>query len=104
MIRLRAFLNPACGWAYQFFFWDQDKHAAVENMVFKEVPPGQIISPAFELDITACQELMNSLWNVGIRPTESVPSRGEINELNRHLEAVQYHLEDMRKLAFNGKD
>ncbi len=39
------------------------------------------------------QELMDSLWKCGIKPTAGVGSAGA-------MDAVQKHLEDMRKLVF----
>jgi len=81
------------GFSYQFFFYDQDKHQAVEEIVFKPHSPATLIKPAFELERQSCQELMDSLWQAGIRPSEGVASTGQ-------LEALKGHLEDMRKLSF----
>lgn len=104
MIRLRAFMNPASGFTWQFYFYDSEKHAAVEDIVFKPAPPGTIIRPAFELDKGQCQELMDSLWNNGIRPSDGVASTGQIGAMQNQIESIQYHLEDMRRLVFHGKE
>ena len=45
------------------------------------------------LDREEAQQLMDELWNAGIRPAGATGSIGQ-------LSAVQYHLEDMRKLVF----
>lgn len=43
------------------------------------------------------QQLMNDLWRCGMRPTEGKGSAGQ-------LTAVQYHLEDMRRLVFESPE
>lgn len=48
----------------------------------------------FNLSIEAAQDLINQLWGLGMRPTQKVGYEGQ-------LEAVKYHLEDMRKLVFD---
>jgi len=57
------------------------------------VPAGQPIEPAFRLAHEEAQELMDSLWDSGIRPTQAKASAGQ-------AEATLRHLEDMRILAF----
>lgn len=52
--------------------------------------------PSFSLSLDACQVLIDSLWDVGIRPTEGKGSAGQ-------LKATEYHLEDMRKLTFKNR-
>lgn len=49
--------------------------------------------PAFDLSPEAAQELMNSLWDCGIRPVQGKGSAGQ-------LDATLRHLEDMRQIAF----
>jgi len=52
-----------------------------------------IQKPTFSLDYETCQEIVDSLWNFGFRPSEGTGSAGS-------LKATQNHLEDMRKLVF----
>jgi len=52
------------------------------------------ISPMCTLDNSQAQQLMDSLWTCGIRPVAGAGSVGQLG-------AVQYHLEDMRKLVFD---
>lgn len=52
--------------------------------------------PAFELKNEEAQNLMDSLWTIGFRPTEGSGSAGS-------LAATQKHLEDMRALVFKIK-
>ena len=74
-----------------------DRHIAyATNIEFKVVEEGSLIpEPLLNLDETDAQGLMNELWKAGVRPTEE----GTIGQ----LEAVKYHLEDMRSLVFGGK-
>jgi len=52
------------------------------------------IRPVVSMHATHAQELMDSLWQAGIRPTEGVGSAGA-------MAAVQEHLKDMRRLVFD---
>jgi len=53
------------------------------------------VKPTFSLSDRKAQELFNELWNLGFRPVDGTGNGG-------HLEALKYHLEDMRKLVFAG--
>jgi hypothetical protein len=50
--------------------------------------------PAFSLSPEDAQVLMDSLWECGLRPVQGAGSAGQ-------LDAVKYHLEDMRKIVNN---
>ena len=54
------------------------------------------IRPALSIDATTAQELMDTLYTCGIRPTEGKGSAGS-------LEATERHLADMQKLVFKNK-
>jgi hypothetical protein len=64
------------------------------SLLFSEVPEGALMQPTFRLLGPEAQELMDMLWNCGLRPTQSKQSIGQ-------LEAVERHLADMRTIAFN---
>ena len=55
---------------------------------------GKQREPTFSIDETAAQQLMDELWNCGLRPSEGTGSAGA-------LAATQKHLEDMRKISFD---
>lgn len=57
---------------------------------------GLLIDPTFMLTGSSAQQLMDELWNCGLRPTEGTGSAGA-------LSATQKHLEDMRTLVFKGE-
>lgn len=65
----------------------------VTEMKGQHVPPGAPLNRSFSMEPTAVQELFNQLWTLGYRPKDGTGNAG-------HLAAVQYHLEDMRKLVF----
>lgn len=55
-----------------------------------------VLDPTFTLTREHAQELMDGLWQCGLRPSEGSGSAGA-------LAATQKHLEDMRKLVFEKK-
>lgn len=63
------------------------------ELVMKPAEDGIQVPPAFSLEIKEAQELMDKLWQCGLRPTEGTGSAGS-------LAATQRHLEDMRTLVF----
>ena len=77
---------------------DLDKKYAIGKPIVMEVKEEPFVSspPALTFDSSHAQQLMDELWRIGFRPSEGTGSAGA-------LAAVQYHLEDMRKLVFDGK-
>lgn len=63
-----------------------------QPVVFEERESGGYVDPFLRLSPEDATRLMDELWGAGVRPT-SVGTAGQ-------LEAVKYHLEDMRKLVF----
>lgn len=64
------------------------------NITMKVQGKGVQIEPLFNLRDEAAQELMDDLWNAGIRPSISMANAQEATALTKHLE-------DMRKIAFH---
>ena len=58
-----------------------------------EIEPGMAYGPSLSLEVEEAQQLMDQLYACGIRPSKERGSAGQ-------LDAVKYHLEDMRKLVF----
>jgi hypothetical protein len=85
--------------------WDEDVEimlALYENgkpvstcktLEFEPLPEGARLNPTFRLFGHEAQELMDMLWECGIRPTQGKQSVGQ-------LEATERHLADMRRLVF----
>lgn len=71
---------------------DRTTGAVAQPPTFTPPDPGQYADPTFRLDDTAAQQLMDELWNCGVRPTAGKGSAGQ-------LAAVQAHLADMQKIA-----
>ena len=72
---------------------------AGEPIVMKErteVNMSSVDAPVTTLSPTAAQQLIDDLWDCGLRPSEGTGSAGA-------MAATQKHLEDMRKLVFEGK-
>jgi len=49
--------------------------------------------PFMKLNKKTVQDLFNQMWSAGFRPKDGTGNSG-------HVEAMKYHLEDMRKLVF----
>ena len=60
---------------------------------FTDYQPGSVVDPFIRLEIQTAQQLMDELWQCGLRPTEGTGSAGS-------LRATEKHLQDMRKIAF----
>lgn len=66
----------------------------VGNVVMQAAEPnGYVAEPSMRLTHTAAQQLIDSLWQCGLRPSEGTGSAGA-------LKATEKHLEDMRRLVF----
>lgn len=52
------------------------------------------VEPVMRLPIHSAQQLMDELWQCGLRPTEGTGSAGS-------LAATERHLADMRRLVFD---
>ena len=65
---------------------------AIECCLLPAVAP----DPTFRLSYQEAQVLMDDLWASGLRPTEGNGSAGA-------LAATNNHLQDMRRLVFDGK-
>lgn len=73
---------------------DQQNHVTNIEMYHYEV--GRETKPTLSIGFTAAQELMDDLWQCGLRPSEGTGSAGA-------MRAVERHLEDMRRLVFQDK-
>ena len=60
---------------------------------FVQVEPGDDVSPLIRLQQKEAQQLMNTLWDAGLRPAGAAGSAGQLG-------AVENHLADMRKIVF----
>lgn len=73
-------------------FDERTRSALVTEL--RPVEEGHYIAPAISLDTCEAQQLMDQLWQCGLRPTDGTGSAGA-------LAATQKHLDDMRRLVFD---
>jgi hypothetical protein len=65
------------------------------DVVNETAVPGGGMWPKFlSLDSEDAQQLMNALWDAGLRPANGESSKA-------HVDALKAHLEDMRKIALS---
>lgn len=64
-----------------------------QPLKLKEQQIGTLTEPFLTIDNGEAQQLMNDLWDCGLRPSEGSGSAGS-------LKATQEHLADMRKIVF----
>jgi hypothetical protein len=80
---------------------DRPDQIAVAQVTFRDLTTdeaeGTSPAPSFSLNQTDAQRLMDELYAAGVRPTEAAGSVGQLG-------AVQAHLQDMRKLVFEGME
>ena len=67
------------------------------GLTMEKVNEGEMFGQSpIQLSTLAAQELMDQLWQAGLRPSEGSGSAGS-------LKATERHLEDMRKLVFKSE-
>lgn len=79
----------------ELYIGSPDRKLHVKEIQMEEVEPNLMVEPSFRMETEVAQTLMDDLWNCGLRPTEGSGSAGS-------LRATERHLEDMRKLVFEG--
>jgi hypothetical protein len=65
-----------------------------QPLVFQAVEYAETLSPFVEIENRHAQQLMDDLWDAGIRPSEGTGSAGT-------LAATQQHLADIKTVAFH---
>ncbi len=91
MIEVKCMNRP---WAdsVQFAVISKGEHGRQYHalpLTLKEIEPGYIVEPAFELGNMAAQGLMDELWRCGLRPSEGSGSAGSLAATERHLKDMQ---------------
>jgi len=71
---------------------NSNKISMLSEIIFKEMDEFTYSESPFFLNFTQAQELMDSLWDCGLRPSEGSGSAGA-------LLATQNHLKDMQGLT-----
>ena len=81
-------------WANAVEFAIIDKGSFATHISMQSIEPGKQVEPVIKLDVEYAQELMDSLWSCGLRPSEGTGSAGA-------LAATQNHLKDLQKIVYN---
>jgi hypothetical protein len=93
-IKHHVYLNPASR-KFEFYLRQGDAYALPLHMkTGSSEDSGMVMEPFLKLEPEEAQILIDALYDAGLRPVGANGSQGQ-------LAAVQYHLEDMRKLVFN---
>lgn len=93
-MRINAQMASYCRWVELRFFDDEHgKFLVAKPLEMVEREEFTYSEPTARLQKEEAQELMDSLWQCGLRPSEGSGSAGA-------LAATQKHLEDMRALVF----
>lgn len=71
------------------------KYLAVKQLDIEDINTDDI-PVCLKMDPTSAQQLIDDLWDCGLRPSEGSGSAGA-------MMAVQNHLKDMQRLVFKGK-
>lgn len=71
------------------------RQSIVQPLEMKPQDEGSYSPPFLQLKIQSAQNLMDELWQCGLRPSEGTGSAGS-------LRATEKHLADMRSIAFKG--
>lgn len=74
---------------------DDNEKSFHPTVVFETKDAQTIIEPIAHIDDDAAVQLMDDLWNAGIRPTHA-------QHTSETLSAINKHLADMRQIAFQG--
>jgi hypothetical protein len=74
------------------------KVSLLSGLQFTTIDPAEAVYPgeSINLPYETAQQLIDSLWDCGLRPSEGTGSAGA-------LAATQKHLDDMRRLVFEDK-
>ena len=75
----------------------EGKLSVARAVQMEATEPGACVGPTMRLQMTEAQELMDSLWQCGLRPSEGTGSAGA-------MAATERHLADMQKIAFKALD
>lgn len=69
------------------------KQSFAKPLEYEDVDSTMHAEPFMRISIQAAQQLMDELWQCGLRPSEGTGSAGS-------LKATENHLKDMQKIVF----
>lgn len=77
------------------------KISYLSGFQFRDIEEGEAVDPSevLELSYQTCQELMDSLWDCGLRPSEGSGSAGSLMATENHLKDLQEFSKRLLSLA-----
>lgn len=67
-----------------------DRSGAIGRLTFEAIPVGMTFGgPTLTIDQNAAQQLIDELWQCGLRPSEGTGSAGSLAATERHLKDMQ---------------
>jgi len=73
---------------------DGSPRSVATNLIMTTVEESQLVQPTLTIGRQEAQNLIDELWDCGLRPSEGSGSAGA-------MAATERHLADMRKLVFD---
>lgn len=67
----------------------QNEIAVATNITFEVIQSHHVPQPLTTLELNEAQELMDELWNCGIRPTDGAGSAGAMQRAENHIKDLQ---------------
>lgn len=83
----------AQGYQMGILIKDEIGSSAVQPLLIKRLEEGDYVGPCATFQKQDLQSMFNELWRLGFRPSDGTGNSG-------HIEALTYHLEDMRRIVF----
>lgn len=95
MMEIRATRQPAWwGDGIEIRILDRERRQYVKDVTLTTATEAEMIPACVNLKPEHAQQLIDQLWDCGLRPTEGTGSAGQ-------LAATQKHLADMKEIAFH---
>ncbi len=66
-----------------------NKRAGMTFINLCTLDPGEAVRPFLELEESEAQNLIDTLWQAGLRPSDGTGSAGQLAATQAHLEAMQ---------------
>jgi len=87
-----------------FAYQKQRNQRFVANKLeLREVSEGMMLESFLEIDNHQAQQLMDDLWDCGLRPSEGSGSAGAMKAVERHLDDMRSIISAKLNIKFNGQ-
>ena len=100
-MKVRVARDQFFGDGIMFLICDTDANGRISHVALPQIaieavesPQTKSIAPTFQLEASAARELVDQLWDLGVRPSES-RDRSEV------VSAMREHISDLRRAAFD---